>query len=66
MRNYKNDETNIIEEAKNVVINTISQTDFKSQDWGLIKSNIRKNLTGYFARQIKCRPMVIPIILETK
>lgn len=63
---YKNDETNIIEEAKNVVINTISQTDFKSQDWGLIKSNIRKNLTGYFARQIKCRPMVIPIILETK
>ena len=63
---YKNDETNIIEEAKNVVINTISQVDFKEQDWGLIKSNIRKTLTTYFAREIKCRPVVIPVILETK
>lgn len=63
---YKNDETNIIEEAKNVVINTISQADFKEQDWGLIKSNIRKSLTSFFAREVKCRPVVIPVILETK
>ncbi len=64
---YKNsDELDVIEEAKNIVINTISQTDFKSQDWGLIKSNIRKNLTTFFAREIKCRPLVIPVILETK
>ena len=64
---YKNsDELDVIEEAKNIVINTISQTDFKSQDLGLIKSNIRKNLTTFFAREIKCRPLVIPVILETK
>lgn len=64
---YKNsDELDVIEEAKNIVINTISQIDFKSQDWGLIKSNIRKNLTTFFAREIKCRPLVIPVILETK
>lgn len=64
---YKSDsEFDVMEEAKNVVINTISQANFKSQDWALIKADIRKNLTGFFARQIKCRPMVIPIILETK
>ena len=64
---YKSDsEFDVMEEAKNIVINTISQANFKSQDWSLIKSDIRKNLTGFFARQIKCRPMVIPIILETK
>ncbi|MBR2467924.1 MAG: ribonuclease J [Clostridia bacterium] len=64
---YNNsNEVNTIEDAKNIVINTISQSDFKSQDWSLIKSNIRKNLTGFFAREIKCRPMVIPVILETK
>ncbi len=64
---YKNsDELDVIEEAKNIVINTISQADFKSQDWSLIKSNIRKNLTMFFAREIKCRPLVIPVILETK
>ncbi len=64
---YKSDsEFDVMEEAKNVVINTISQTDFKSHDWAEIKTNIKKNLTGFFARQIKCRPMVIPIILETK
>ena len=64
---YKSDsEFDVMEEAKNIVINTISQANFKSQDWALIKSDIRKNLTGFFARQIKCRPMVIPIILETK
>ena len=55
-----------MEEAKNIVINTISQTNFKSQDWAEIKTNIKKNLTGFFARQIKCRPMIIPIIIETK
>ena len=64
---YKSDsEFDVMEEAKNVVINTISQTNFKSQDWAEIKTNIKKNLTGFFARQIKCRPMIIPIIIETK
>ena len=64
---YKSDsEFDVMEEAKNIVINTISQTNFKSQDWAEIKTNIKKNLTGFFARQIKCRPMIIPIIIETK
>lgn len=57
-------EDNLVEEAKDVVINALCKENFKTGDWGLIKTNIRKSLTGYFAKRAKRRPMVLPIILE--
>lgn len=56
----------VMEEAKDIVINTILNCDFKTQDWSLIKTNIKKNLTNYFYKKLKRRPMIIPIIIETK
>ena len=55
-----------MEEAKDIVINTILNCDFKTQDWSLIKTNIKKSLTNYFYKKLKKRPMIIPIIIETK
>ena len=56
----------IMEEAKDLVINSILNCDFKSQDWSLIKANLKKTLTNYFYKRRKRRPMIIPIIIETK
>ena len=56
----------VIEAAKDVVINTILNCDFKTQDWSLIKTNLKKNLTNFFYKKLKRRPMIIPIIIETK
>lgn len=57
-------EDNLVEEAKDIVINTLCKENFKTGDWGLIKNNIRKSLTGFLAKKAKRRPMILPIILE--
>lgn len=56
----------VMEEARDIVINTILNCDFKTQDWSQIKINIKKTLTNYFYKKLKRRPMIIPIIIETK
>ncbi len=63
---YSKENEAIMEEAKNIVINSILESDFKSQDWLLIKNNIRKALQNYFLRSIKRRPLILPVIVETK
>lgn len=63
---YASDNGDVLEEAKNVVINTLSQSNFKEQDWALIKANLRKSLTNHFLRTIKRKPLVMPVIIETK
>lgn len=63
---YNKENEEIVEEARNIVINTILDSNFKQQDWASIKNNIRKGLATYFLRVIKRRPLILPIIIETK
>ena len=56
----------IIEEAKDIVLNQVIETNFKTQDWSMIKNNIRKNLQNFFFKKVKRKPMISPIIIETK
>ena len=63
---YNKENERVIEEATNVAINTILEADFKNQDWNLIKANLKRNLTNFFFRSIKRRPLILPIIIETK
>ncbi len=63
---YIKDNAEIIEEAKDLIINTILNCDFKTQDWNLIKQNIKKVLTNFFYKRMKRKPMIVPIIMETK
>jgi len=57
--------TNVLDEAKDLVINQIINSNFKTQDWALIKGNVRKTLQTYFFKKFKRRPLTIPIIIET-
>ncbi len=63
---YTREIEKVMEEARNVVLNKILDSDFKTQDWGLIKNNVRKALTTYFMKSIRRRPLVLPIVIETK
>ena len=56
---------NILEEAKDIVINQVINSYFKTQDWTTIKTNVRKSLQTYFYKKYKRRPLTIPIIIET-
>ena len=63
---YSNDANNdILEDAKTLLINTIVELDFKSKDWGTIKASIRKSLMTYFFKNLKRKPVIIPVIVET-
>lgn len=62
---YDKSNTAVIEEAKNLLINNIININFKTQEWNVIKDNIRKTLTTYFFKNFKRKPVIIPIIVET-
>ena len=56
----------VLEEAKEIILNQVIEMNFKTQDWTTIKNNIRKNLQNFFFRKVKRKPMIIPLIIETK
>lgn len=63
---YIKDNEDVIEEAKELVLNQIISTNFKTQDWNAIRGTIKKALQTFFFRRIKRKPMIIPLIIETK
>ena len=56
----------IMEEAKDLVLNQIISSNFKTQDWNTIKNNIKRTLQTFFLKRMKRKPMIIPIIIETQ
>lgn len=63
---YVKENEAVFEEARDLILNTIITTNFKTQDWAQIKQNVKKVLTNYFYKRIKRRPMVVPVIIETQ
>ena len=63
---YSDEESDaIIEEAKTVLKNALSQMDMKgAADWTQVKSVMRKELKNLFFKRTRRNPMVIPVILE--
>ena len=63
---YSDEESDaIIEEAKTVLKNALSQMDLKgAADWTQVKSVMRKELKNLFFKRTRRNPMVIPVILE--
>lgn len=55
----------VIEEAKDIVLNQVINSNFKTQDWAMIKGGVKKNLQTYFFKKVKRKPLIIPVIIET-
>lgn len=56
----------VLDECKDLILNQIINSNFKTQDWVQIKNNIKKTLQTYFFKKLKRKPLIIPIIIETK
>ena len=63
---YIKENEEVINEAKDLVLETVISSNFKTQDWTMIKNNIKKVLQNFFFKKLKRKPMIIPIIIETK
>jgi hypothetical protein len=63
--NGKHLNEDMMEEARDLVVYTILNVNFKTQDWALVRMNIKKALTNLFYKKLKHKPMIIPVIIET-
>ena len=63
---YIKENEEVMNEARDLILNTVIASNFKNQDWTLIKNNIKKTLQTFFFKKLKRKPMIIPIIIETK
>ena len=63
---YIKDNEDVMEEAKELVLNQVISANFKTQDWASIKLSLKKVLQNFFFKRMKRKPMIIPIIIETR
>lgn len=63
---YVKDNSELMMEAEELLFNLIATTNFKTQDWNTLRMNIKKTLTSYFYKKLKRKPVILPIIIETK
>ncbi|HEY8423469.1 MAG TPA: ribonuclease J [Clostridia bacterium] len=62
---YAKESADLIEEIKQVAINSVNGIDLKFQvDREILKNNIRKNLRNFLNKKIKRSPMILPFIIE--
>ncbi|MCL4498764.1 MAG: ribonuclease J [Chloroflexi bacterium] len=63
---YVRQSQDLLDEAKERVRLTLERTSADQRtDWAVLKNEIRRTLSDFIYEQIKRRPMIIPIILET-
>ena len=62
---YAKESAELIEEIRQVAINSVNGMDLKVEiDREILKNNIRKNLRNFLNKNIKRSPMILPIIIE--
>lgn len=63
---YARESAELIEEIKQVAIDSVNGIDLKVEiDREILKNNIRKNLRTFLNKKIKRFPMILPIIIES-
>lgn len=62
---YSEEANPLVEEAKQVLFDTLAMIDFKeNHDWNEIRNQIRKPLRNFFYKKIMRTPMILPIIFR--
>lgn len=61
---YQEEASDIIAEAKEVLIKNLNNLDIKSMDNNELKASIRKMSTSFFFKKTKRKPMVLSIVVE--
>jgi len=62
---YVRESENLLEEAKDVVMDALDRCMEKNvSDWGKIKNAMKDALSEYLWKKMKRNPMILPIIME--
>ena len=62
---YNDEADKIVEEAKEVLHDTIAAMNFReNHDWNDIRNSIRKPLRNFFYKRTMRTPMILPIIFR--
>ena len=62
---YAKDNMDIMEEIKNISLNTIlDNTHNKYADYGKIRNEIREKLGTYLYKTTQCKPVILTVIQE--
>lgn len=63
---YVRESEELIEESKNVLINTLNHCSYSEfKEWNTLKGKMRDALSDYIYQKTKRSPMILPIIMET-
>jgi ribonuclease J len=55
----------LVDESKAVVTRTLERTAKRRvTDWGELKKEVRKDLSGFLSQKTRKRPIIIPVIVE--
>ena len=63
---YQDEASDVITEAKEVILQKLSELDLKSMDKAEIRTNIRKISTNFFFKHTKRKPVILSVIVETE
>lgn len=62
---YVRESGDLMEDAQRVVKQTLKKLEQENNmDWNVIKTEINKDLRNYISREIRRKPMILPIIME--
>lgn len=62
---YVRESGDLMDEAREVVTKTLERLEREgNSDWNYLKTEIKDDLKNYISREIKRKPMILPIIME--
>lgn len=61
---YSHEAQKVLEEAKEVLTNSLKKIDLKNTEWNDLKGSIRQTLTNLFFRRIERKPIIIPVVMD--
>lgn len=62
---YVKDSEDLIEELKRVAVETVEACERQGiDDWNVIKSRVKSNLSGYLFKTTRRTPMILPVVSE--
>ena len=61
---YQDEASELITEARDVLVSAMQSVDIKSLDPNIIKQMIKKTLSTYFFKKTKRRPMILAILQQ--
>ncbi len=61
---YMRESADLINQAKKVVLHTLSQHQGKISDWPFVRKKVEISLEEFFYKQTYRRPMILPLVVE--